>query len=471
MGVNIWEGTKAERVAMALEGMAESRVQNRVFSLDNTVFAGGTIVEAIGIPVYVDNVAAYTAFGITQTGWYVFGRIAARCGVRVTGETSITGAAGYIKTIGNDYVDVAVRFGVAAESQTVTVNWGPYTDKVVFKATDLAVRNLDYRTTFYVYDAAPFAEWSYTPATDAAFAGTTYYILQNGVYVKAPVIAYQPVTADTYYTHSYALTADETFTEGKTYYTKNGETYTPAEVTAGEAVTANTYYEDVYTLTTDKEFVGTAYFTKDGEVFKPAAIIGGDPHYAYYEDHYELTEDETFADGKTYYTESGGVYSAATVTPGDPVTEDTYYEHSYVLTEDTAFVEGKTYYTLSGTTYSEAVVTAGTDVPTLYYVHSKVRFDGMTRNVTYRLDTPVDCPSEFVLPEVSDDDHGCWYEIRLRHTGSFSSTLIPADPAAKVATEHTQAETAGINMIDLHYTNAGGVKIWRFMNTHSSIPA
>ena len=40
----------------------------------------------------------------------------------------------------------------------------------------------------------------------------------------------------------------------------------------------------------------------------------------------------------------------------------------------------------------------------------------------------------------------------------------------KIATEHTQAETAGMNMVDLHYMSIDGIKIWRFMNTHSSIP-
>ena len=41
----------------------------------------------------------------------------------------------------------------------------------------------------------------------------------------------------------------------------------------------------------------------------------------------------------------------------------------------------------------------------------------------------------------------------------------------KIATEHTQAETAGLNMIDLHYSKVSGTKLWRFLNTHSTIPA
>lgn len=383
-GRRIADGLKNLSMAMAMN-------DSRITALAEEELASGMIIEVIGIPTYVSDVSGYSEYGITETGWYAFCRIAAKGNATVTEDTTVTGAAGYIATEGADHIDLAVRFEVAAMSKPVTIDWVSYEETYIFKATDLAVRNLDYRTTFYVYDAAPFAIWSYTPATDATFvADKAYFILNDGE-------------------------------------------YTPAEVTAGETV-PTVYYEQVIS--------------------------------------YELTADTAFADGKTYYTESDGTYTAATVTTGDPVTADTYYEQviNYVITEDATFQDGKTYYTLASNTYSAATVTAGATVPTVYYVHSKVRFEGLTRNVTYRLDEPVDCPSEFVLPVVSDDDHGCWFEIRLRHTGSFSSTLIPSDPDAKVASEHTQAETAGINMINLHYTNAGGVKLWRFMNTHSSIP-
>ena len=95
----------------------------------------------------------------------------------------------------------------------------------------------------------------------------------------------------------------------------------------------------------------------------------------------------------------------------------------------------------------------------------------MARNVTYQLDAPVDCATEIVLPAIEEDGTGAWFEFRFRHLGSYSSTLLPQDPDAKVATEHTQAETAGMTMVDLHYMSVGGVKIWRFMNTHATIPA
>ena len=94
----------------------------------------------------------------------------------------------------------------------------------------------------------------------------------------------------------------------------------------------------------------------------------------------------------------------------------------------------------------------------------------MARNVTYQLDEIIDCPQEYILPEIEDDGHGAWYEIRLRHAGSYSSTLVVPE-GVKIATEHTQAETAGMNMVDLHYMSIDGIKLWRFMNTHSSIPS
>lgn len=277
----------------------------RVASLDSTPLAAGETIHAVGIPVYVADAALenYAAYGLTDTGWYVFARITAPEGITVSDGTSVEGAAGSIITPGADHVDVAVRFQVAAETQAVSVTWELGSmDKFVFAAPDLATRNLDYRTTFYVYDAAPFVTWHY------------------------------------------ALTTDETFQEGKKYYTEEDGEYTLAEVTAGEAVPADTYYN-----------------------------------------------------------------------------------------------------------------------------HSKITFSGMARNITYRLDEIIDCPSEFILPEIEDETHGCWFEIRCQHAGEYSMQLVPPE-GVKIATEHTQKETAGINMIDLHYTVIGETKLWRFMNTHSSIP-
>lgn len=292
--------------AQIMERMDDiQRDGKRVTSLDESSFARAEIVEAVGTPQYVDDVTAYADYGITEAGWYVFARVKAKTGVVVTEETSVTGAAGYIDTIGEDHIDVAVKFEVAAVSQPVTITWAAgNTETFVFKATDLAIRNLDYRVTFYVYDIDEFATWEY------------------------------------------ALTTDETFAADKYYYTKDeNDAYTLAEVTVGEAVPADTYY-----------------------------------------------------------------------------------------------------------------------------VHSHVTFEGMARNITYRCNTVIDCPMTFILPEIEDDCHGCWFEIRFRHAGSYSSTLVPPE-GVKVATEHTQAETAGMNMVNLHYSSVGGAKVWRFMNTHSTIPA
>ena len=377
-------GSAGRSIAAALW---EQKGKGRIESLDNTVLANGSVIEVIGIPRYLEDVTAYTAYGLTESGWYCFARITSRDGSKVDANTTVTGDAGHILLEGAEYIDVAVKFDVAAMKQRVVINWGTYEDDIVFSASDLAIRNLDYRTTFYVYDIAPFATWEF------------------------------------------GYTADATFTEGKRYYTKDGDGYEPATVTAGDPVPA--YYEHSYS--------------------------------------YALTTDETFQDGTTYYTESEGEYSEAEVTTGEAVTPETYYVRSdvYTQTTDTAFDGEKTYYVKTGeSTYGEATVTDDDPVPA-YYEHKKLTFQGMTRNITYRFDEIIDCPSEFILPEIPDDGHGAWFEIRMRHAGSYSSTLVPPE-GVKVANEHTQAETEGFNMVDLHYMDIDGVKLWRFMNAHSN---
>ena len=275
---------------------------SRVSSLDNTSLVVAPIVEVVGVPAYVSDVSQYEAYNLTETGWYAFARILARTGTTVSQAVTVDGVAGYV--VGADHIDLAVRFEVAAQSCPVTIHWGDFDETIVFRATDLAVRNLDYRVTFYVYDIAPYATWSY------------------------------------------ALTTDTTFQTGKQYYTLGeDEEYHLAEVTAGAAVPADTYYK-----------------------------------------------------------------------------------------------------------------------------HTGVTFEGMTTNITYKCDTVIDCPVTFVLPEVEDDIHGCWIEVRLRLDAQYSTTLVPPE-GVKVATEHTQPEKAGINMIDLHYSDVAGAKLWRFLNTQSTIPA
>lgn len=299
------EAGKAEAAAEEFTGaVADATAGTRVTSLDETGLESMRVIETVGVPVYVDDVTQYETYGITEQGWYVFARIKAPSGVTVGAEASVTGAAGVIMAEGADHIDAAVRFEVAAISQAVAIDWGELQETFVFKSTDLAVRNLDYRVTFYVYDLEPFCKWTYKAATDAKFVAGTYY------------------------------------------YTKDEN--------------------DVYTL--------------------------------------------------------------AEVTVGDDIPADTYY------------------------------------------VHAGLTIEGMTRNVTYNCETPIDCPVTINLPEIEDEIHGAWFEIRFQHTGSYSSTLVVPE-GVKVATEHTQPETAGMNTVDLHYSTAGEVKIWRFLNTHSSIPA
>ena len=291
-------------IVKALRGVATAaaaeKPNGRVTSLDDTKLATGGTVEAVGNPMYVSDFTPYPDFNLTIPGWYVFARIASSNPTATA--VSVTGAEGH--SIHAGYVDVAVMFDVASVSKPVTVDWGTEEETIIFKATDLAIRNLDYRVTFYVYPVDSFVTWEYTAATD------------------------------------------ETFVADKFYYTKDeSDNYTLATVTVGEAIPADTYY-----------------------------------------------------------------------------------------------------------------------------VHSKAIFEGMTRNVTYVCNTPIDCPTEFHLPVIEDETHGCWFEIRFRHTGDFSSTLIVPE-GVKVAAEHTQPEKAGFNDVFLQYDSIAGVKAWRFLNTHSTIPA
>lgn len=367
---------------------AVKQEKTKLLPLKGTVLVSdGAIVDVLGIPPYVDDISRYSAWGITKTGWYAFARIASVGGTTVTAQTTIIGADGYIATIGSTYIDVAVWFSVAAQSKEITIDWGPYTHTFIFKATDLAVRNLDYRTTYYVYDLAPFAAWAYGLTTDAAFVeGKTYYTEAEGVYTPATVTAGDPVPP-VYFTHAYVLTEDETFQTGKTYYTESEGEYTAATVTAGEAVTPETYYESVYTL----------------------------------------ADDETFQEGTAYYAYAGGAYTlAADVTPGDPVPQ------------------------------------------ARYYVHTKVTFAGMTRNVTYRLDAMIDCPVEIVLPAIQDDGYGAWFEMQLIQSGdAYSLTLVPPE-GVKVASNTLVNLTKGVNVVDLQYSDIGSVQVWRALNTHSN---
>lgn len=633
------------RIAEALE----NRNVQRVYPLEFSNILVNNVIEAIGNPEYVEDVEKYAAYGITEKGWYIFARIYAIDG----GFVSVEGVAGYIAEAGAGHVDVAVLFGVASVSQVVVIDWGTYQETFAFKATDLAVRNLDYRVTFYVYDADEFATWHYKRSTDAVFVGTKYYTEHNGVYMQAAVKAHEPVPADTYYTHAYALATDDVFQDGTVYYTLEGGVYTPAEVVSGDPLVpegvdpAPVYYVDQWTLTTDLRFVGTRYYAEHDGTYEQIAVKAGEPcsyytkvityplpgttsfvgteywtpdesdlgyaraavlagaeipegeyfthayqkltaagHFAegvryyklvgteyelqevtvgasyaknvYYIDqwteqsgvfagtayylkqdgnyvqvpvfggetipaayytkeiHYALTGDEAFQVGKTYYILSDGEYVEAEVTVGTEITADTYYEQiiswpqatgtfedgvtyytapAGVYTEaevtvgetipddeycvqliswpqaiDERFADGEIYYTFIDGAYSEAVVSVGAVIP-VNLIHEKVVIDGLVRNVTYRLNEIVDCPIEFILPVIEDETHGCWFEIRCRHAGAYSMTLVPPTNDVKIATEHTQKETAGINMVNLHYTVVDGVKIWRFMNTHSSIPA
>ena len=282
----------------------------RVEPLEGTRLALGPVIETIGTPEYITvemmSQPPYNKYALYNEGWYVFARINNRGGQIADPELlSVEGVDACIFEPGKNNVDIAVRFDATAKSREVVVDWGSHVDVFTFKATDHGLEALDYRTTFYLYDAAPYATWQYS------------------------------------------LTEDTTFAENKNYYTLGAETgeYTLAEVTAGEEVPADTYYQ-----------------------------------------------------------------------------------------------------------------------------HSKLHFEGMVQNVTYAYNEIVDAPIEIVLPVIPEDGHGAWYEIQMRYNGSYSMTLLPPE-GVKIGTAQTQAQTEGINTVDLQYTAVGGVKMWTLLNTHANIPA
>ena len=275
----------------------------RVTSLDGTrIVAHGRCVEIVGVPVYVADVSGYAAYGITETGWYAFAKVEGPDGARVTPETTITGADGSIAIPGEDHVCVAVRFDVAAQSREVAIGWGETTDELVFRATDLAVRNLDYRTSYYVYDISPYATWEYGEAVGKYMRNVTYFDLVDGEYV-------------------------------------------PIESTS-----------------------------------------------------YDINAD----------------------------------------------------------------------IPEGVYKHTKVVFEGMVRNVTYQMPDMIDCPIEFKLPDIPEDGYGAWYEVQMRYQGAYSMTLTPESSDVRAATDATQSQTGGVNIVDLHFADVAGAKIWRMVNTHSN---
>ena len=543
-------------LSAALDAAIASQVNNtRVLSLTETQLASGSVIEAVGVPEYVGDVTQYAAYGITETGWYIFARVLTKSGEAIEAGVTVEGADGSIITAGEDHVDIAVRFEVASMSRPVTISWGTYTETYIFKATDLAVRNLDYRTTYYVYDLAPYAEWVYRRSADLVFSGTKYYVMDNGEYVQAAVKARTPIPADTYYTHSYVMTEDTAFVDGTNYYTKEGTVYTPAEVVAGEEIPASTYYVDQWTLASGY-FAGKAYYVENNETYEQIAVKAGEaasyatklitypdtetenfvgteywapdesdlgyaraavkageeiPEGEYFTHVYtKLTAAGKFAAGTRYYKLVDGAYEYQEVTVGASYAKNVYYvdtwteaagtfvgtayyverdgmyEQAAVLAneaipageyftqlitwpqalEDT-FADGVTYYINLGAEYTVADVAVGDPIP-VYMEHELLRVEGMTRNVTYRFDETVDCPTEIVLPVIEDgENYGAWFDFQFRHNGAYSMTLTPSENV-KIATNNTPNATKGINLLHLHYSYIDGAKVWSALNTHTS---
>lgn len=269
-----------------LSDSLETKVEGgRVSQISNGVDIA-QVYETVGCPEYVgnDDLSKYSLFGLTESGWYLFARINSRHGEFISVGFSVVGASGVITpSIGSDHVDIAVRFGVIAESQKVTINWGESTETFVFKATDLAIRNLDYRVTFYLYNIDDYCEWTYE------------------------------------------ITTDEKFVKDKGYYKLIDDEYVRQEVTIDEEIPVNTYY----------------------------------------------------------------------------------YHKSLVIKD-------------------------------------------FTRNMSYTLDTTVDCPVTIHLPEVGGDNYGAWFEVQMNFLQTYSVTIIPHE-GQKVSANGVHSPKNGINIINILY--------------------
>ena len=274
-------------------------------------------------------------------------------------------------------------------SKAVTINWGTYTETYIFKATDLAVRNLDYRTTYYVYDLAPYATWVYRRSADLVFSGTKYYVMDNGEYVQAAVKARTPIPADTYYTHSYVMTEDTVFVDGTNYYTKEGTVYTPAEVVAGEEIPASTYYVDQWTLASGY-FAGKAYYRVTGDTYEQIAVKAGEVcAYVTKLYTYPLPGTAKFV-GTEYWApdESDLGYSRAAVKAGEEIPEGEYFTHTYTkLTAAGKFAADTRYYKLVDGVYEYQEVTVGASyAKNVYYVDTWTEAAGEFVGTAYYLE-------------------------------------------------------------------------------------
>ena len=350
---------------------------------------------------------------------------------------------------------------------------GMYTwSETTYDAAEVTVGEDVPAGTYYV------DQW--TPAT-GYFIGTAYYTEDDGEYTQ---IAVKAGEVESYFTKQvdFEATEDETYV-GTEYWEVNAGTdlgYSRAAVKAGfEAPAEPSYYTHSYLkLTAAGKFAADTRYYKleDGEYVLQEVTVGAS--YAknlYYIDQWTIVEAGTALVGTRYYipdaTASEGHVQVAVVA-GEAVQADTYIRIvSWPQATDPTFETGVTYYiNPTGKEYVEAAVTAGNQIPA-YFAHSNLKFEGLTRNITYRFNQIIDCPTTFILPEIEDECHGAWYEIRCNHAGTYSMTLVPPSDDVKVATQHSQVESAGINMINLHYTSVAGMKMWRFMNTHSSVPA
>lgn len=151
------------------------------------------ILEVIGVPEYIgeDEIGEVNGYDIAKTGWYSFARITADNGVYVGSGLIVDGVEDY--KAGVNYIDVAVRFGTNGDSTIITINWdGNTVNQYLFRATDLAIRNLDYRSTYRVYDIGDCLSFTTSGTKKAVFQNLTRNIVYAVDAIDCPMVVHLP---------------------------------------------------------------------------------------------------------------------------------------------------------------------------------------------------------------------------------------------------------------------------------------
>lgn len=145
----------------------ESVACNRSYPANVSLIADNNVYDVSGVPQYLTTEMAqlYTGKIDAESGWYWFGGVIAPNGMKVEKQAfQFYGSKDAMlhgqPNDGDDRITVAIRFDALGSPVGFHVKWNSTmqnADPFTFRCTDLAIRNLDYKTTYYVYNLEPYA--------------------------------------------------------------------------------------------------------------------------------------------------------------------------------------------------------------------------------------------------------------------------------------------------------------------------